>query len=65
MTGAGCNIHKIIEITDAGRVIRVACHFIYNVKKMFFASGECFAIDKNLLMGDYNLTTVKEYKNKV
>ncbi len=55
MTGAGCNIHKIIEITDAGRVIRVVCRFIYNVKKkLFFASGECLAIDKNLLMGDYN-----------
>jgi hypothetical protein len=37
-------------------VIRVAYHFIYNVKKkeLFFASGECLAIDKNLLMGDYN-----------
>ncbi len=41
-------------------MIRVACRFIYNVKKLFFASGECFAIDKNLLMGDYNRTDLRK-----
>ncbi len=42
-------------------LIRVAYYFIYNVKKIcFFASGECFAIDNNLLMGDYNPTTAEK-----
>jgi hypothetical protein len=27
-------------------------------KNLFFSSGECLAIDKNLLMGDYVLTTI-------
>jgi hypothetical protein len=59
VTGAGWNIHKKIEITDAGKGDTSSLPFIYNVKKnCFFASGECFAIDRNLLMGDYVLTTI-------
>jgi hypothetical protein len=54
VTGAGWNIHKKIEITDAGKGDTSSLPLIYNVKKLFFASGGCFAIDKYLLMGDYS-----------
>ncbi len=50
----GISIKKI-EITDAGKGDTSSLPLIYNVKKLFFASGGCFAIDKNLLMGDYVL----------
>ncbi len=54
MTGAGWYSHKIIEITDAGKGSTSSLPLIYNVKKeLFFANGECFVIDKHLLMGDY------------
>jgi hypothetical protein len=54
--GAGWNIHKRIEITDAEKGYTSSSPFIYKVKKeeiVFCEWGGCFAIDKHLPTGDY------------
>jgi len=46
VTGAGWNIHKKIEITDAGKGDTSSLPLIYNVKKLFFASGGVLLLTK-------------------